>query len=68
MRVPISDPLRQPTLIVIDPYGDQKPAYVQSFIAMLFTHLQDLGPENFAVATPAMAQSLMIKPPLQTTR
>jgi DNA-binding transcriptional LysR family regulator len=61
VRVPISDPLRQPTLIVIDPYGDQKPAYLQSFIAMLFAHLQDLGPENFAVTTPEMAKSLMIR-------
>jgi DNA-binding transcriptional LysR family regulator len=64
IRVPISDPLRQPTLIAIDPYGDQKPAYVQSFIAMLFAHLQDLGPENFAVTTPEMATNLMIKPPI----
>ena len=63
IRVPISDPLRQPTLIVIDPYGDQKPTYVQSFIAMLFAHLQDLGPENFAVTTPEMIKSLMIKSP-----
>lgn len=63
VRIPISDPLRQPTLIVIDPYGDQKPAYVQSFIAMIFAHLQHLGPENFAVTTPEMAQSLMMKPP-----
>lgn len=60
VRLPISDPLRQPTLIVIDPYGDQKPAYVQSFIAMLFAHLQDLGPQNFAVATPSIAASLMM--------
>ena len=67
IRLPISDPLRQPTLIVIDPYGDQKPAYIQSFIAMLFAHLQDLGPENFAVTTPALAGSLMIKPVIGKT-
>jgi DNA-binding transcriptional LysR family regulator len=63
VRVPIADPLRQPTLIVIDPYGDQKPTYVQSFIAMLFAHLQDLGPENFAVTTSAISANLMIREP-----
>jgi DNA-binding transcriptional LysR family regulator len=62
-RIPISDPLRQPTLIVIDPYGDQKPAYVRSFISMLFAHLQDLGPQNFAVATPAISANLMLREP-----
>lgn len=55
VRVPISDPLRQPTLIVIDPYGDQKPTHVQSFIAILFAHLQDLGRENFALTTSAVS-------------
>ena len=65
IRLPISDPLRQPTLVVIDPYGDQKPAYVQAFIAMLFAHLQELGPENFAVALPAIAKTLLMKPPSQ---
>jgi DNA-binding transcriptional LysR family regulator len=68
IRLPISDPLRQPTLIVIDPYGDHKPAYVQSFIAMLFAHLQELGPSNFAVTLPAMAHGLICKPPLQNAR
>jgi hypothetical protein len=45
----------------IDPYGDRKPAYVQSFISMIFRHLQDLGPENFAVTTPAISANLMIR-------
>lgn len=63
IRVPISDPLRQPTLIVIDPYGDQKPAYVQSFIAMLFLHLQALGPENFAVVAVGGTDGLLFQPP-----
>ncbi len=62
IRMPISDPLRQPTLIVIDPYGDQKPAYVQSFIAMLFAHLQTLGPENFAVTLPSRPANLLLTP------
>lgn len=68
IRLPISGPLRQPTLIVIDPYGDHKPAYVQSFIAMLFAHLQELGPNNFAVTLPAMAHGLIFKPPSQYAR
>ncbi|MGL4320901.1 MAG: LysR substrate-binding domain-containing protein [Paracoccaceae bacterium] len=59
IRLPISDNVRSPTLIVIDPYGDQKPAYVQTFITMLFAHLRDLGPENFAVSTPEMSTDLL---------
>jgi DNA-binding transcriptional LysR family regulator len=63
IRVPIADPLRKPTLVAIDPYGDQKPAYVRSFIAMLFAHLHSLGPENFAVTDGRLKDDLLLKPP-----
>ncbi|MCT7667465.1 LysR family transcriptional regulator [Shinella kummerowiae] len=48
-RIPISDALRQPTLLVADPYGDSKPGYVREFIRNLHGYISDLGPENFAV-------------------
>lgn len=44
ISLPISDHLRQPTVSVIDTHGDQKAAYVQSFFAILFAHLHELGP------------------------
>ena len=58
LRRPISDPLRQPTLVVADPYGPQKPAYVTAFIETLHRYLIELGPKNFAVA-PANVSELI---------
>ena len=62
-RVPISDPLKQPTLIVADPYGDQKPAYVRSFIRTLYRYLIELGPRNFAVVKQEFAKDLIYSRP-----
>ena len=62
-RVPISDPLRQPTLMVFDPYGDQKPQYVRSFILILHQYLEDLGSENFAVAKKEYSGDLLSPKP-----
>lgn len=62
-RVPISDPLRQPTLQVVDPYGENKPAYVKSFIHSLYQYLAELGPSNFAVVRPEFASGLMYPVP-----
>ncbi|MFK8077165.1 MAG: LysR family transcriptional regulator [Granulosicoccus sp.] len=49
IRIPISDELRQPTLMVVDPYGDSKPEYVKSFVRSLYDYIADLGPSGFAV-------------------
>lgn len=62
-RVPISDPLRQPTLLVADPYGDRKPAYVRSFIETLYQYIVDLGPKNFAVVKKEFAKDLIYPRP-----
>lgn len=48
-RIPISDTLRQPTLLVVDPYGKNKPAYIKGFIRNLYEYIAEIGPENFAV-------------------
>ncbi|MDA4848694.1 LysR family transcriptional regulator [Hoeflea poritis] len=63
VRVPISDKLRDPTLVVADPYGEHKPAYVRSFIKVLHRYFVDLGPQNFAVVLPDDAQGLLFPEP-----
>ena len=63
MRVPISDPLRQPTLIVADPYGSQKPGYVRLFIQTLHQYIADVGPRNLAVVLDGYAEDLLHPPP-----
>ncbi|MBL4733186.1 MAG: LysR family transcriptional regulator [Rhizobiaceae bacterium] len=63
VRVPISDQLRQPTLLVADPYGDKKPDYVRSFIHVLYQYFVDLGPENFAVVLPEYSHDLIYPRP-----
>ncbi len=62
-RIPISDKLRQPTLLVADPYGEQKPGYVRAFIHALYRYLADLGPERFSVVLPEFAQDLLYPEP-----
>lgn len=62
-RVPISDSLRQPTLLVADPYGEQKPGYVRAFIMALHQYICDLGTENFTVAIPEHADGLIYPAP-----
>lgn len=63
IRVPISDPLRQPTLIVADLYGDQKPGYVRSFIRTLYQYVAEVGPRNLAVVLDGYADGLLHRPP-----
>ena len=63
VRVPISDKLRQPTLMVADPYGDHKPEYVRSFINVLYRYFVDLGPQNFAVVRPKDSHDLLYPEP-----
>ena len=62
-RIPISDELRQPTLLVADPYGDQKPAYVKAFIRNLHRYITELGAENFAVCRPGYDSNLIYPAP-----
>lgn len=62
-RIPISDRLRQPTLLVADPYGNLKPGYVRAFIHVLHQYLVDLGPDNFAVVRKEFANDLIFPIP-----
>ena len=62
-RIPISDKLRQPTLLVADPYGESKPVYVRSFIHILHQYFAELGPERFAVASKEFAKDLIFPRP-----
>jgi DNA-binding transcriptional LysR family regulator len=62
-RIPISDNLRQPTLLVADPYGDTKPAYVKGLIRSLHQYISELGPSNFAVFKPGHGEDLIYPAP-----
>ncbi len=62
-RIPISDNLRQPTMLVADPYGESKPAYVKAFIQDLYRYIVELGPDNFAVHLPGRGDELILDPP-----
>ncbi|MGH1541925.1 MAG: LysR family transcriptional regulator [Arenicella sp.] len=63
VRMPISDQLRQPTLLVVDPYEDQKPNYVREFIYTLYEYFTDIGPENLVVAMPEYRQDIIYPRP-----
>ena len=63
IRIPISDKLRKPTLIVADPYGTLKPGYVRTFIDVLYQYFVDIGPENFAVTLPEYSEDLICPRP-----
>lgn len=58
-RRPIADPLPPPTLIVVDPYGDQKPRFLIDFIAEVHALFRELGPRRFAVARPEQEPELL---------
>jgi DNA-binding transcriptional LysR family regulator len=62
-RIAISDPLRQPTLIVADPYGYHKPGYVRSFIDILYDYIAELGPENLTVVSQEFKHDLLYPRP-----
>lgn len=62
-RIPISDPLRQPKLVVVDPYGDNKPAYVKGFIRNLHQYILELGPSKFAVIQEGEGHDLIYPSP-----
>ena len=63
VRVPIKEKLRQPNLLVADPYGSQKPANVSAFISVLYQYVVSLGPENFAVMRKDRFSDLIAPPP-----
>ncbi|MGR2662352.1 LysR substrate-binding domain-containing protein [Chromobacterium haemolyticum] len=58
IRRPFADFSSAPTLIVQDKHGREKPAFIQDFITATQQHFRQLGPEGFAVATPALAATL----------
>ncbi|MFK0334757.1 LysR substrate-binding domain-containing protein [Rhizobium sp. NPDC090275] len=62
-RIPIADKLRPPTLIVVDPYGENKPAYIKTLIRILHHYILDLGPEKFAVVPPDNSEELIFPAP-----
>ncbi|MBB4581592.1 hypothetical protein GGE45_003940 [Rhizobium aethiopicum] len=62
-RLPISDPLRQPTLIVADPYGLQKPRYVRAFIDTLYQYVADPGPDKLTIVKPEFGKDLLYPRP-----
>ncbi|ATF19756.1 transcriptional regulator, LysR family [Phaeobacter gallaeciensis] len=63
VRVPISDPLIQPTLVVANPYGPLKPDYVRDFIGIVYEFFLELGPENFAVVVPEFGKNMVYPDP-----
>ncbi|WP_127115826.1 LysR family transcriptional regulator [Shimia sediminis] len=63
VRLPISDQLLQPTLVVANPYGPLKPDYVSHFIAIVYDYFLQLGPENFAVVVPEFGDNMMYPDP-----
>jgi len=60
VRRPLLEDLPPPTLIVVDPYGDRKPAFLRDFIAEIRGYFRELGPARFAVTTPERAGSLLL--------
>lgn len=63
VRLPIKEKLRQPTLFVADPYGDQKPASVTAFIFALHRYLSELGPKRFAMVHGPYGDDLLYPAP-----
>ncbi|MET3996301.1 DNA-binding transcriptional LysR family regulator [Bradyrhizobium sp. S3.9.2] len=51
IRLPITDDLPAPTLVIADVYGSNKPEYVRVLIEVIREFFRDLGPHGFAIAT-----------------
>ncbi|MFO0407881.1 MAG: LysR family transcriptional regulator [Labrys sp. (in: a-proteobacteria)] len=66
LRLPLTEQLKQPTLMVVDPYDDRKPVNVTAFIRALHHYIAEVGPENFAVVAPSRARDLLF--PLEQER
>ncbi len=58
-RRPLLEDLPPPTLIVVDPYGERKPAFLRDFITEMLAYFRELGPNRFAVTTPERAHLLI---------
>ncbi|KGT73216.1 transcriptional regulator [Bradyrhizobium japonicum] len=58
IRLPISDDLPAPTVVIADVYGSNKPEYVRLLIEVICGFFRDLGPRNFAIATPKQELTL----------
>lgn len=48
IRLPISDPLNHPTLIVADIYGNKKPSYIVKLIDTIDHYFKEIGPERYS--------------------
>lgn len=59
-RRPLLEDLPPPTLIVVDPYGHRKPAFLREFIGEMRAYFHELGPNRFAVTTPERAHLLLV--------
>lgn len=62
-RIPIIDAALQPSVVVMDPYGNNKPSYVKAFINTLHNYITELGPNNFAVSNQKNKQNLIFPAP-----
>lgn len=58
VRKPLADVFSSPTLIVVDIYGSNKPAFVRAMIDIIERYFHDLGQGGFAVTTPDRANTL----------
>lgn len=59
VRKPLADVFLAPTLIVVDIYGNNKPAFVRSIINTINVFFHELGQDAFAVTTPDRDNTLL---------
>lgn len=62
-RIPLSNAALEPKIVIIDPYGNNKPAYVKEFIAAFYSYIVELGPDNFSVSNQKNKQDLIFPAP-----
>jgi hypothetical protein len=63
-RVPISDPLRQSTLVVGAPYGSDMPDNVRNLITVMHKCQFDEGAENIAVGASERTKDIFYSAPI----
>lgn len=59
-RLPLTDDLAAPALIIADIYGRQKPSFVKGLTETMRRFFADLGPHRFAVTLPEREAGLMV--------
>lgn len=62
-RIPILDAAPQAKIVILDPYGNNKPTYVKAFINVVYNYITELGEDNFAVAPPSLRGKLICPAP-----